>query len=312
MRCLLNYDPTLEGTSAATNEIDADKISQAASNEHAAFAARALGMLCGVMKGNLQTPSNKALYEAMKTVLTKPIAKMLRNERSIEMLRTLNTNVETPTFVWNNKMRDELKRLLDKMEKGRDEKGIQSIEAELEETTSSFYYSNLASEVVIGGVYLRIFNGLGDGREGIRRINDCSVFAKEIVLFLARCLEQSHDLPSASFDFVLWATDDNTKQDENTDHIEKDTDVFPTTDKRFAMAINSLRLLVRLDGLVDDVLCEEGCPAALLHLLELPPDSEVSCFAAVLYFYLGRITRITTNICRVISCCSIDQMFIYI
>ena len=276
VRCLLSYDPTLSADAQVASHGNEAQSSQAASNEHAAFAARGLGMLCGLMRGDLQTPSNKDLYEALRSTLTKPIAKMLRNERSIEILRTLNTNAETSTFVWNAGMRDELSLFLDKMEKGRGEIGLQSIDIELKDSTKSFRYTNLAAEVVIGGVYLRIFNGLGDSREAIRHINDCSVFGKDLIYLLARSLEQSDELPAASFPFALW-TDSNSRKDDETreGNIEKDTEIFPISDVRFSMAIKSLRLLVQIDGLIDDVLCDEGCPAVLLHMLNLP-TGEVS------------------------------------
>ena len=276
VRCLLSYDPTLSADAQMASYGGEAQSSQAAFNEHAAFAARGLGMLCGLMRGDLQTPSNKDLYEALRITLTKPIAKMLRNERSIEILRTLNTNAETPTFVWSAGMRDELRLFLDKMEKGRDELGLQSIDAELKDSTKSFHYTNLAAEVIIGGVYLRIFNNLGDSREAIRHINDCSVFAKDLIHLLARCLEQSDELPAVSFPFALWADSDSKKDDETSGgNIERDTEIFPVSDIRFSMAIKSLRLLVRIDGLIDDVLCDEGCPAVLLHMLNLP-TGEVS------------------------------------
>lgn len=276
VRCLLHYDPTLSADAQMASHGSHTQSSQAASNEHAAFAARGLGMLCGLMCGDLRTPSNKDLYEALRSTLTKPIAKMLRNERSIEILRTLNTNAETPTFVWNAGMRDELSLFLDKMEKGRGELGLQSIDIELKDSTKSFRYTNLATEVAIGGVYLRIFNSLGDSREAIRHINDCSVFGKDLIHLLARSLEQSDELPAASFPFALWADSDSRKDDETRGgNIEKDLEIFPVSDVCFSMATKSLRLLIRIDGLIDDVLCDEGCPAVLLHMLNLP-TGEVS------------------------------------
>ena len=268
VRCLLNYDPTLDAQTSS--EVQS---SQTASNEHAAFAARGLGMLCGLMRGDLQTPTNKDLYEALRITLTKPIAKMLRDERSIEILRTLNTSAETPTFVWNAGMRDELSLFLDRMEKGRDGRGLRSIDAELKDSIKTFRYTNLATEVVIGGVYLRIFNRLGDSREAIRHINDCSVFGKELIHLIARSLEQSDELPAVSFPFTLWGVSGH--DDEKESNIERDTEIFPISDVRFSMAIKSLRLLASLDGLIDDVLCREGCPAVLLHMLNLP-SGEVS------------------------------------
>ena len=279
VRCLLNYDPTLENV-AINSESDDGKISQASSNEHAVLAARALGMLCGVMHGDLATPSNKTVYEALRALLTKPIAKMLRNQRSIEMLRTLNTNAETPVFVWNVQMREELKAHLNKMEKVRAQLGHRSIEEEFEDTFSSFEYSNLSNEVVIGGIYLRIFNALGGGRESIHRIHDCSLFAKELIRYVARCLEQSDEVDPGSLSSVLFSEESSSEEMKKVDHdIEKDTDVFPVNDRRFILAFDSLRLLVRIDGLVDDVLCEFGSPGVLLHSLQLPQANEAFTIA---------------------------------
>ena len=45
---MLQYDPTLESSSM---EVEEDlQLSQAASNAHARLSARAIGMLCGIMK----------------------------------------------------------------------------------------------------------------------------------------------------------------------------------------------------------------------------------------------------------------------
>ena len=54
--------------------------------------------------------------------------------------------------------------------------------------------------------------------------------------------------------------------------------VVPVSDTRFLMAIKAVHQLVRVDGLIDDVLCEpaSAVPSVLLSLLELPQDSEVS------------------------------------
>eukprot|EP00957_Ditylum_brightwellii_P003241 246953-Ditylum_brightwellii.AAC.1 len=139
----------------------------------------------------LSTPPNHALYDAMKVILTKPLAKLLRNKRTKELLLSLNCNVETPNRIWGVRMREELASFLDEMEKGRNEVGFQTIEKEIEPAMTSFQYTSLSNEVIIGGVYVRIFNSLGGGREGIRDISDCSLFAKELLLFIARSLDGS-------------------------------------------------------------------------------------------------------------------------
>ena len=95
-------------------------MSQAGNNELARLSARALGMLAGIMTdAALMTPENEELRKALDVLLSAPIARMLRNKRSNELLLTLNTNVETPTRIWNVSMRDELSRFLLRMQKER-------------------------------------------------------------------------------------------------------------------------------------------------------------------------------------------------
>ena len=49
----------------------------------------------------------------------------------------------------------------------------------------------------------------------------------------------------------------------------------PVSDPRFTMGVTALKLLVLVEGLVDDVLCNSGgASAILLSLLELPDASE--------------------------------------
>lgn len=65
-------------------------------------------------------------------------------------------------------MREELATFLDEMEQQQTRQ--HSVTEELEEA-SKFHYAFLQKEVIIGGVYVRIFNGFGGGgRECIREI----------------------------------------------------------------------------------------------------------------------------------------------
>ena len=57
-------------------------MSQAASNTHAVLACKALGMLSGSMMNDLETPKNPLLVTALKRMLTRPLAKLLRNRRA--------------------------------------------------------------------------------------------------------------------------------------------------------------------------------------------------------------------------------------
>jgi hypothetical protein len=151
-RSLMLYDPTLEGVSVDNDEQINQQMSQAASNTHAILACRALGMLSGVMRDDLATPENLELKAALQKLLTKPLAKLLRQKRAGDLLRALNTNVETPTRIWNVQMRGEILKFLDKMEDGRDLLGCRTQAEELKEC-EGFKFSNLQNEVVVGGVY---------------------------------------------------------------------------------------------------------------------------------------------------------------
>ena len=285
IRYMLAYDPTLEGE---FNYDDEDvKVSQATNNELGRLSARALGMLSGVMTDtSLSTPENGDLQKALKRLLTDPIARMLRNKRTNEILRTLNTNVETPVRIWNVGMRSELDEFVSKMEKERPEEVCRSVTDELNVPITSFEYSVLKEEIEIGGVYLRVFNSLGGGRESLREIADTSLFASQIIGFIALCMNES-----------IKRGDGQIKlPDETTTSFSAEVDTSPAriSSTQFTMAVKALSLLVRVDGLVDDIVSNPTAQptAVLLSLLDLPEGNEVSlctsfalsvCFIAIVF-----------------------------
>jgi hypothetical protein len=274
VKFLLGYDPTLEAASTDRDVQDDDiGISQAASNTQARLATRALGMLCGALQApSLATPQNDEMSTAMKQLLTAPVALMLRNKRTGEILRTLNTNVETPARIWNVGMRNELLSFVARMQSERPESATQSFDDELR-YVSSFSYTALKGELRIGGVYVRVFDNVGANREALREIHDPALFAKHINDFIARSINDSEDLPSGWVKLPM-----SVDETEDTSSGENILGSVPIRDRRFVMALSALRILVRVDGLIDDVLCEvtTSIPSVLLSLLELPQDSEVS------------------------------------
>jgi len=274
IRCLLSYDPTLEDVSVDYDEQVNQMMTQAASNNHAKLAAKALGMLCGVMtEQKLKSPSNPPLYSLMQEILTVPIAKMLRNQRPVAMLKTLNMNIETPTRIWNIGMRKELTDLLDSMEKDRDENGYRSMTEEIN-AASGFSYSALSKEVNIGGVYLRVFNSTGGGKAAVKEIDNCSKFAVELLRFIAKCLEHSTNFKIYSIGCV--DEQEEAAADDAESLASEVTTWYEISDKRFVMAVKSLHLLVQINNLIEDVLYRSinHAPAILLSLLELPEESE--------------------------------------
>ncbi|KAL3922961.1 MAG: hypothetical protein SGILL_001924 [Bacillariaceae sp.] len=269
-RLLLGYDPTLDESSVSRDYLEDDVgVSQASNNAQARLSTRALGMLSGFLQDPmLATPANDDLQTAMRTLLTSPVALLLRNKRTGEVLRTLNTNVESPARIWNIEMRGELMKILSSIEKDRAENETQSPAEELK-PLAGFEYSSLKNEMQVGGIYVRVFNKLGVEKGGLRDIPNPGHFASQLLCFMARCINEFNDLPS---DWIGLALPDTVDDHSNLN-------VVAISDRRFIMVISALRTLVRADGLIDDVLFEKSTtvPSVLLSLLELPQDAEIGC-----------------------------------
>lgn len=294
-RFLLGFDPTLDEGIISRDSLDDDVgISQAASNTQARLSARALGMLCGCLQDPaLSTPKNVHLQRALNCILTRPIAVLLRNKRTGEILRTLNTNVETPARIWNVEMRREMIMLLDRAEKERPEGKTRDVVEELS-FVSNFGYKVLKDELKIGGIYVRVFNRQGMEKGGFRGLENPSSFAKHLVDYVARCINDSSAVPRGWIRLAVTektsSIDNETDEPEETavdadddgDVVDVDEVVVPSvgiTDQRFILVISALRILARVDGLIDDVLCAKSTnvPSVILSLLELPQESEVRC-----------------------------------
>jgi hypothetical protein len=268
VRSLLGYDPSLDSNLTVHENEEELSLSQATSNILARLAARALGMLSGAMKDKtLSTPFNSILAEALDKLLTPPVAKMLRNRQSSELLRTLNTNVETPTRIWTKAMREELERFVDTVESDRPDGTYNTMEMELNPALS-FEYSTLKEEVMIGGVYVRVFNGMANSREAIRDIPDSTAFAVSVIGYVAKCLNYN------SRELDGW-------KDVPVPLANSNGGPLPVSmnDARFQMAIRALENLTKMDGLMDEVLNENAdVPAILISLLEVSESSEVRRF----------------------------------
>lgn len=267
-RFVLGFDPTLDDSSISRENLEDDiGVSQASNNVQARLAIRTLAMLSGFLKDSkLATPPNTSLQKAMKTLLTNPIALLLRNKRTGEILRILNSNVETPSRIWNVGMREELLKIVSSLEEKRPIGGVRPSSEELD-GLEGFGYSNLKNEMQIGGVYIRVFNKLGIEKGGIRDIVDPGLFASHLATYVATCINGSKELPKNWISLCM----------PNMSVENEDIDPVAITDRRFIMVLSALRILVRADCLVDDVLFDQSTniSSILLSLLELPQDSEV-------------------------------------
>jgi hypothetical protein len=255
LECALSYDPTLENP--PSDNIDQDDVgtSVAAINIAARHSVRALGLLSGLFGTG---PKFDELVNALDGLLTPPIARMLRNQRTGVILRVLNSNVERADIIWNVQMRQQLSSFISERREGEANNVCRPAAEELS-YVSDFEYDALKTEVRIGGVYVRFFNK--DGKEGLRYVDNPSSFLNAIVNFVAASINQSEYLEKGA-------------NIEGAEFVESASLSSPN----FLSAVNALCILCRADGLVDDLLLKSPgmVPSTLLSLLELPLQSEVS------------------------------------
>ncbi|GET90826.1 endosomal trafficking protein RME-8, putative [Leishmania tarentolae] len=107
-----------------------------------------------------QTKRHAGVYELLQRLLTPFILYSMerQQESEAELLMLLNCNSETPYFLWNNSCRAELGELLQMNSKRFREAAFGATDLpSLTTSLSGFTYSLHASEVVVGGVFLRLF-----------------------------------------------------------------------------------------------------------------------------------------------------------
>ena len=255
LKLVLLYDPTLENDAG---EVDSTGVSAGACNLHAQLAVRALGMLSGALEG---APTCDGLRKCLACLLTEPVALMLRNKRTSEILRILNSNVESADIIWNVSMRKQLETLLHRIEQERPPDTMNSIEDELA-IVGDFQYESLRNELRIGGIYVRIFNK--SGKQAVSKVPDPSSFLQSLVDFIANILNRYN----LGEEWVPLKLPEDTSYASSTGKVD---------DASFVMAAQALKILVLADGIVDEMLAEQSTliPAVLLSLLEIPINTEV-------------------------------------
>lgn len=142
-------DAQVETPSAASE----DSHVQHAANVNAKLAARTLGRLGGYLSDKLKTPENQGVRCALNCLLTRHLADMLRYSNAVDMLRLLNTYEETPRVIWNAKMRAQLLDFVDRQQRRMVDADNYDPDAAL-----TFRFDELANELVVGGVYVRVYN----------------------------------------------------------------------------------------------------------------------------------------------------------
>ena len=164
---ILLYDVSVENSTEP--HIDVHNVSSA-SNAHASLAVQILGDSCVPI-----------LKDSLDILFTRPLSELLRTKRYKEFLRLVNSNVEEAYVIWNASMRSQLEVLVRNETMRRLSKpGIRTVEEEMG-CLSSHHYEALVNEVVIGGVYVRVFNKAGE--DAINGVNNVTDFATALINF---------------------------------------------------------------------------------------------------------------------------------
>jgi hypothetical protein len=261
LRYAMMFDSTLDEKQPDSSDFDDVGVSIAAINVSARLSVRAAGVLSGLYGDG---PKHVSLTNLLNVLLTTPIARMLRNRRTDAVLKVLNSNVERADIIWNVQMRKQLDSFLLKRENDRPESLCLSAVEEFGDF-GSFQYDSLKDEVMIGGIFIRHF--IKGGKESLALVENPINFFGTIVNCVANCLNDAKLSPN-------WIP---IKSDENSVTNEPAMTKMSSTSNEFLLVMNTLRILCRVDGLLDDALNQASnvVPSVLLSLLELPPQSEV-------------------------------------
>jgi DnaJ family protein C protein 13 len=155
---IFRFDYTLEESGVAINE---ENHTQLYANKAARTALRCICALVGFRpnEDDIASQFHPQMYALLCKLLTHFICTKLRTEPACEnaVLKYLNSNHETPYFLWNNTSRAELRDFLRKnSDQARDNAGGYGEMPNLD--VERFEYSAHAKELVVGGVFVRIYN----------------------------------------------------------------------------------------------------------------------------------------------------------
>ncbi|XP_026537495.1 dnaJ homolog subfamily C member 13 isoform X2 [Notechis scutatus] len=147
---LFNYDYTLEESGIKKSE---DSNQQEVANTLAKLSLLALGRLGGYFSEAQTTPENPAIRKSLGVLLTPYITRKLAVVSPAEILKTLNSNTESPYLIWNNQTRVELLEFLESQQ----ESMIKTGECD-KSYGSEFVFSDHAKELIVGEIFVRIYN----------------------------------------------------------------------------------------------------------------------------------------------------------
>lgn len=140
-----------------------------------AYCAQALSRLCGFGRDGVAMPCNSLAENALRALLTPKLAGMLNVQVPKDLLSNLNSNLESPEIIWNSLTRAELLKFVDEQRANQCPDGSYDL-TELH----SFSYQALDKELLVGNVYLRVYNNQPD-----YEINEAETFCVALLKFIS-------------------------------------------------------------------------------------------------------------------------------
>lgn len=243
---LLNFDSTYVADEVKGKEGNGERLpyNQGSSNNLAILSAKFLGRLGGYMFNDLKTDVNIDVKDVLRKILTPSIAVLLRNRDPTDLLLSLNENVESTTKIWNVKMRKELIEYLQVLVVER-EPGVHDLD--LLKVKEFFVFTNLKEELVVGNVYIRIFNQTRKTED----IENISIFCHQLIECIGFTIVANYS-SNVNFDFLPDFDINMSVEDYLATFNSEDYKVQPLPTWKFlSLEDLSLSELVKLDSVLE-------------------------------------------------------------
>lgn len=148
---LFDYDYTLEEGGVEAEE---ESNKQLVANKLAKLAVLACSRLAGLMdQDDLASPKNPVIEESLAAMITPYIVHKMGQNKPEEVLKLLNSNVESPYLIWDNGTRAELTDFLENERTSTVRRGTCD-----PSFGSEFKFSAHKDELVVGNIFVRIYN----------------------------------------------------------------------------------------------------------------------------------------------------------
>ncbi|KAF5295196.1 hypothetical protein FQA39_LY13201 [Lamprigera yunnana] len=191
---MFNYDFTLdEGGVERTEEANQQEVA----NRLAKEAVLACACLGGYNSNEIATPQNPVTRGILDTLLTPFVANQLGCEKPEVILKTLNSNCETPYLIWDNGTRAELTEFLKTQRESREACDLTM--------GNDFKYSAQGSMLQVGGIFLQVYI-----RQPNYIIQKPKTFAIDLLKFLVEQYKHLCELANIAFSVTIEDRLNNT------------------------------------------------------------------------------------------------------